>query len=545
MHYLFMNEFLSIMGNKFLIYSLVCCLLTTAFRVLGYSSSSQNSEHINRVISKVKTEYFDGIGRQNANRIVIENRQLGTRDWWYNQTDSDPWIEGFTDSFSYVPGDVISFKLTSAELSSSRSQILVDDTDIIDVKIYRLGYYNGDGGRLIGSVKYLNKLSKYQPHCLFENFSRMIDCDNWGVSIQWNIPTSSISGIYVALPSFQKNGIQLLGSYVPFVIRQDFDKQLFGSDILLKTADTTWVAYNSYGGWNLYRGNNSVSFGSRASKVSYNRPFANRLPSRFHKTKNKLSHRGAFENFLFGSEYPLLFWLEKHGYDVSYASCADVEIMYSTPNILSPQNYKLLISMGHDEYYSQTLRDSFVTARNRGINLAFFTGNELFWRLRWESANRKKSDSYLSSSSGGSLLPHISSSGNSRSKQRERVIRVLSNGIYPLIGINSVNLSESNNENSTKLTINIRPYRVFICAKETMTLYPTPYSDQLRYRNVQREWTGTFIDPIHRPPQPENAITGNTSIHAYIKMHTYYIHVTYVTYSQINSYIHAYIHIHK
>ena len=42
------------------------------------------------------------------------------------------------------------------------------------------------------------------------------------------------------------------------------------------------------------------------------------------------------------------------------------------------------MSVGHDEYWSKEQRANVEAARDAGVNLAFFTGNEVFWKTRWE-----------------------------------------------------------------------------------------------------------------------------------------------------------------
>ncbi|MGK7512261.1 N,N-dimethylformamidase beta subunit family domain-containing protein, partial [Salmonella enterica] len=76
-----------------------------------------------------------------------------------------------------------------------------------------------------------------------------------------------------------------------FVVRDDEG----GSDLLFQTSDTTWQAYNRYGGNSLYTG----SPAGRAYKVSYNRPFTTRGPTP--------------EDSPFNSEYPMVRWLERNG----------------------------------------------------------------------------------------------------------------------------------------------------------------------------------------------------------------------------------------
>src|SRR5581483_4742029 len=50
------------------------------------------------------------------------------------------------------------------------------------------------------------------------------------------------------------------------------------------------------------------------------------------------------------------------------------------------KNHKLYLSVGHDEYWSGPHRTNVEAARDAGVNLAFFSGNEVFWKTRWENS---------------------------------------------------------------------------------------------------------------------------------------------------------------
>ena len=81
------------------------------------------------------------------------------------------------------------------------------------------------------------------------------------------------------------------------------------------------------------------------------------------------------------AEYPMIRFLEENGYDVSYTSGVDV----SQPGYASViEQHKVFLYAGHDEYWSGQQRANVTAARDAGVNLAFFTGNEVFWKTRWE-----------------------------------------------------------------------------------------------------------------------------------------------------------------
>ena len=66
-------------------------------------------------------------------------------------------------------------------------------------------------------------------------------------------------------------------------------------------------------------------------------------------------------------EFPLAFWMEKEGYDVSYISNVDT---HADPQGLL--RTKGFISVGHDEYWTLGMYDNVRKARDEGVNLAFF-----------------------------------------------------------------------------------------------------------------------------------------------------------------------------
>lgn len=76
-------------------------------------------------------------------------------------------------------------------------------------------------------------------------------------------------------------------------------------------------------------------------------------------------------------------WLQSEGYTVEYATRAD---LHSNANLLS--NYRLVLLIGHDEYFSKVMRDHLDTYLAIGGNLAVFAGNTLYRQIRFEDNNR-------------------------------------------------------------------------------------------------------------------------------------------------------------
>lgn len=154
--------------------------------------------------------------------------------------------------------------------------------------------------------------------------------------------------------------------------------------IVAQVSDVTWRAYNYYEGPNVYGMNPDARhrFGLsgrwadpavRAHKVSLNAPLVVR------------DLRGV--NAPLGVDLPAIAWMEASGFDVGYVSgvdthCRGGRLLPTDPRSLGAQ---ALVSLGHDEYWSGRQRLAVEAARDKGVSLAFWSGNEAYWRLRWES----------------------------------------------------------------------------------------------------------------------------------------------------------------
>ncbi len=287
-----------------------------------------------------------------TNPIACENTKAGADpSTWQIDGAGDPTIQGFATSMSVNKGQTIGFKIKSA-------------TANYQIDILRLGYYGGKGAREVDS-NLVPTNTTAQPPCETFADSGLVDCGDWSVSRTWTVPSTAVSGVYIAHLIRNDTGGE---SHITFVVRDDAST----SDAVLQTSDATWQAYNTYGGNSLYKCTVACPEGNpdgykAAYKVSYNRPF---------NTAEDDSGRSALFT---GGEYPLIRFLEASGINLSYMSSVDV---HRRGNLL--QNHKLFISSGHDEYWSATQRTAMEQARNAGVNLAFFTGNTGFWKTRWE-----------------------------------------------------------------------------------------------------------------------------------------------------------------
>ena len=326
-----------------------------------------------------------------ANQIVAENCRPGNpREEWDVTAAGDPEIQGFATDISVNLGETVEFKVKT---HSPRYRI----------DIYRTGWYGGDGARLIETIQPSATLPQVQPDCRVHTGMRFVDCGNWRVSASWQVPSDAVSGVYVArlvreddepepwqvefergFPTqrpptgphaYGANGdgalrdalVEKRASHILFVVRDDAGQ----SDVLVQTSDPTWVAFNRYGGSSLYGAWSPVDGGggggddrSRGYMASYNRPNTNR--------------RGNINDQFFNAEYPLVRWLERNGYDVSYFAGVDTDRRGE-----QIQDHTVFISGGHDAYWTRAQREHVEAARDAGVHLAFLSGGVSMWKARY------------------------------------------------------------------------------------------------------------------------------------------------------------------
>ncbi|UVD60626.1 DUF4082 domain-containing protein (plasmid) [Rhizobium sp. Pop5] len=303
------------------------------------------------------------------NKIALENMKQGNPiSEWGLTGDGKGTIQGFATDISTNIGQTVDFKIAT-------------DSTHYRIDIYRMGYYGGMGARKVDSIEKSLTTAQVQPHPIVDMSLGLIDCGNWSVSASWQIPADAVSGVYFA-KLVREDGTED-ASIIPFVVRDDASH----SNIVFQTSDTTWQAYNAWGGASLYYGEVPVDPAAmigylppncscglqaigRASAISYNRPII-----------TSTSPVGGTHDYIFGAESSAISWLEQNGYDVSYISGVDAARGGSL--LLNHQAY---LSVGHDEYWSAEQRSNVEAARDAGVNLAFWSGNECYWKVRWQSS---------------------------------------------------------------------------------------------------------------------------------------------------------------
>lgn len=288
--------------------------------------------------------------------IVLENQKPGSTDWQLTRVRPDksqqrtPYIEGYCSRQSVKAGDKLDIMVSTSENVKYR------------LDIYRTGYYGGTGGRLVHSFGPLDGFDQGVPEASGKN--NLHECE-WKTSASLTIPNDWLSGVYIGkletLPDSKEK--PYWESYIIFIVKDERPV-----DILFQCSDNTWQAYNRWpSNYSLYTHPDGGQ--GPFATVSFDRPYGRQ--SQFTAVVNDPLSFGSGE--FISLERPFSFFLEQHGYDVSYCSNSDMV----TPD--RGLKAKAFLSVGHDEYWDTRQFRSAEKMRDEGVNLLFFSGNTMVW----------------------------------------------------------------------------------------------------------------------------------------------------------------------
>jgi hypothetical protein len=195
------------------------------------------------------------------------------------------------------------------------------------------------------------------------------------------------SGYYEVVLTIEVNGKQRR-DHAFFVLRPPADSP---NRILLQLSTNTWYAYNDFGGLNLYTGATTSSLQRPMARgYLFKPPGAGRRVATVHPPDPDMNaHIGYLRQHKLSGyagsagwpdwELPFVEWAEREGFAFDMCLNADLE---DHPSIVD--GYSLVLSVGHDEYWSGPMRDTVEGFIARGGNVAFFSGNTAFWQVRME-----------------------------------------------------------------------------------------------------------------------------------------------------------------
>ena len=296
-----------------------------------------------------------GESRAGRNLVAQENARPGARDWQLTRVRVDregfrsPAIEGYCSRQSVAAGETLDVMVAANPPRRCR------------LEVYRTGYYAGRGARKVWEGGPVAAVTQPTPTPGEKNLH---EC-RWEPTFRLQIPQDWISGVYLGRLTTIPEGEQepYWQSHVVFIVRDDRP-----ADILFQCSDNTWQAYNRWpNNYSVYthpKGNQGPW-----ADVSFDRPYGRE--AQWQGIVNDPRTVGSGEWLCF--EFPLAFWLEQHGYDVTYCSNSDM----LTPD--RGRKCRAFLSVGHDEYWDIRQFRSIERLRDDGVNLLFLSGNSVCW----------------------------------------------------------------------------------------------------------------------------------------------------------------------
>ena len=260
----------------------------------------------------------------------------GNPDFWLRSAGPPDAIEGYADQYSVRPGQPFSLHVSTTAAS-------------FQVSAYRVGWYRGDQARLVwrsGQVR-----GHRQPGAQFTAATRTV-FTQWEPTL--TVPTGGWpEGAYL----LRLDGSHGHQRYVPLIVRSAAGA---GKTVLVH-APETWQAYNLWGGYSLYQGEDG-GYGTRSLEVSFNRPY---------------DEDGAVKFMVYERAFVVL--AERTPIPLAYTTGADIE---RDPSVL--HGATAIYTLGHDEYWTPQRRAAITAARDAGTNVAFLGANTCFRRIRLE-----------------------------------------------------------------------------------------------------------------------------------------------------------------
>ena len=189
--------------------------------------------------------------------------------------------------------------------------------------------------------------------------NRLREC-RWEPALELKIPSSWTSGVYVGRLTTVPEGPNELywQSYVIFIVKDNRP-----ADVLFQCSDNTWQAYNRWPDqFSLYDDGKDPWYWGPNVDVSFDRPYG-----KYRQIYENPQSLGSGEFLCW--EFPLAYWLEKHGYDVTY--CSNSDMVTPTRGL----KCKTFLSVGHDEYWDVRQYDSVKQMISEGVSALFLTGN--------------------------------------------------------------------------------------------------------------------------------------------------------------------------
>jgi len=260
---------------------------------------------------------------------------------------------GYTDLSSVAQNGTIVFYVTIPGVSQN-------DPQQFQIDIYRQGEGIGNPIDTLYGTAFEQQDATNDPDQ---------DGCGWEPSLTFNLPDDNNhkSGAYIAKLSTTNHDDFPIVFFIKTASPGQNGKILFVSSV------STWQAYNIFKNKNLY-GDLSGIFENRARKVSLLRP-----------VQYGGNREGAWWFIQWERQFIQWFYKAKTNNllpsDMEMEFCTSIDL-HADPDLVN--NYKLILSIGHDEYWSWEMRDTIENFIAAGGNVAFLSGNVSWWQVRFE-----------------------------------------------------------------------------------------------------------------------------------------------------------------
>jgi hypothetical protein len=271
---------------------------------------------------------------------AAENARPGTSAWRITDLGAPDAITGYASEQSVLPGQ--SFRLY---VSTTASSFRVD--------AFRFGYYHGHDARLVWESPPVR--GRAQTAVRIAPGTHMVTAP-WQPSMTIATANWPVGSYLLRLDS--SSGPE---RYVPITVRSAST----AGRVVIVNDNTTWQAYNAWGGYSLYQGPDGRP-ADRGYAVSFDRPY---------------DLDGA-DKFIFFDQAAIAL-AERTGVPLAYETDVDLD---QHPGLLD--GARAVVTLGHDEYYSRVMRDALTAARDAGTNLAFLGANAIYRHVRFADGDR-------------------------------------------------------------------------------------------------------------------------------------------------------------
>lgn len=260
-----------------------------------------------------------------------------------------------------INGEVEMFCDRTSARSGEKIGVHISGQGSVNLTVWRLGHEGGNGGRLVADLGVVEAVPATPP--VFESETGLVSCSHWPALCTFTVDPNWKSGVYMvradtlSQPTRSTDAIFVV---TPTKIH----------DIIVIIPVTTWVAYNGWGGRSLYDGGGFTGL-PRAHAVSFDRPMK--------PVGSPIWELNQGHPF-FTWEYPLIRWLESELFDIGYVT--NLEVGRGELPAKS-----LIISAGHDEYWSSAMRDTLDLSLAAGRSLFWAGANGMCWNIRLTATN--------------------------------------------------------------------------------------------------------------------------------------------------------------